>query len=1065
MIFNKKLHVVALVATMMTLGVQASSVSSNDVIRAVSAWSSVNGSAFAHDGGAPVSARAVYADDGATVLYWIVQMSDGAAVIASPDSDLDLVIAVVENFGGEFPKGHPLPSILKADMSNRLSVIAQRNKAAAIGGRRPAAGAAASTASAGVEASVAAANAQWAKYGVATAGGGVHTLGLTLVDGDESPYVRCIVDGFESGGRYTHWNQGLVDGKPCYNKYTPKFAVCGCVATAGSAILQFFNCTNDVGAVTGSPTYLNDKVAAQYTVTKPGAIDWSVLPKSYGGSKTGSDTLDDAGYNLLGRTAFNMGVLVNMAWDMDGPGTESGALLSSLVGAFKAYGFTTSRYVTFDTESTADNAVQFSKTVYAQVWCGAPVALGIRGSAGGHAVVACGYARDPDGDQFCRVFMGWSGNSDAWYRFPTISSFNLVTDAITMIGYQDDAVVPVYGSANIPGVDLSVPGYVTNGVTVSAPVNANGFFGVRVPPSLTDLRVGYEPRAKYAPINPFDGDVLADEDADREALDAAIPDEIDLSVLNTDVRYTLESAKAIALRDGKALLLVSGKSGGERSNALMEYIYWLDETTDMSNRYVLVYNNVKSSDANRPDGDPAIGVFDPNLFNPADRWTASNGRLSYENFIDKDADSLETGDISYTFSESNTVAITNSVLPVMEGGYDSYLRNTSGIQVSVTGVNISEDEYEVCEVGGVNPGYGAHANSWTNGEFAVFSAPEVVTNLADGVVMSCMGWTTNEIDTAVGITNWVDGTEVELQLFSGDEVTLTWVWAVTHYRVTAATAENYGTGSATAVTPAESWVAAGDVITITAEGMIGTYAFSSWDVNGRISGAYDGDMEGVFYQENSTTVSFTVEEPVTVFAEYRNGGTAPSAPVSYTFTLKASPSEMQDELPPPAGFAWGENSVYSLAVMLRPSVESYTDATGGVWVCTGWIAGGASTQEPELLTYARGEIVCQWAPKPSEVVDIGEISIAAIAPESDGSWLITVSGAKMGGWYWIYGAETPAAFAGSESEWTAVATVADVVEGTNPVQATEDGDITFKVAPSGECRFWRARGTTTEDGD
>lgn len=1059
MIFDEKLHVVALVATMMALGVQAASVSSNEVISAISAWSSANGSTFARRGEA-TSARAVYADDGETVLYWIVRMSDGGAVIASPDSDLDLVVAVLEKFGGEFPEGHPLPSILKADMEKRLSVIGAV-RASAIGGRRssPSASASAASVSDGVRKAVAAANAQWAKYGVGGSGG-FRTQALTLENGDESPYVRRIVDGFESGGRYTHWNQGLVNGKYCYNKYTPEYAVCGCVATAGSAILQFFNCTNDVGVVKGEPTYNGKPAPAQYCNTRPGVIDWSILPKSYGGSKEGSDTLDDAGIDLLGRVAFNMGVLVDMAWSRN----ESGAMLYGLIDAFKAYGFKAARYVTFNLANDADNENQFTKTVYAQNWCGAPVVLGIRGSSGGHAVIACGYARDPDGDQFCRVFMGWSGSADAWYKFPTVQAFSFVEEAITMIGFEDEAVIPVYGSANIPGVELELPGYVTNGVVVTAPVNANGFFGVRIPTSITDLRIGYAPRGKYAPITPFDAAALDDEETQLEGLDAAIPDEIGLSVLNTDVRYTLESGKAAAERDGKALLLVSGRSGGPRSNALMEYIYWLDETTDMSNRYVIVYNNVKATDANRPDGDPALGIFDPNIFDPNERWTASNGRLAYENFIDKDSDALETGEISYTFSETNTVAITNSVLPVMEGGYDSYLRNTSGIQVSVTGVNISEDEYEVCEVGGVNPGYGAHANSWTNGEFAVFSAPEVVTNLTDGVVMSCMGWTTNEIDTAVGITNWVDGTEVELQLFSGDEVTLTWVWEVTHYRVTAATAENYGTGSATAVTPAESWVAAGDVITIMAEGMIGSYAFSAWDVDGRISGAYDGDMAGVFYQENSTTVSFTVEEPVTVFAEYRNGGTAPSAPVSYTFTLKASPSDLQGELPPPSGFVWGENTGYSPAVVLG-CASSCTDSTGGVWVCKGWLVNDALVAGTRIMADAGGEIVSVWEPKADESVDLGEISITALAAEGDGTWTITVSGGKKGGWYWLYSTDDLSKFAGDEATWTAALPPAAVAEGTNPKQASEDGEITFKVSSGDGSLFWRARATHKETGD
>ena len=1057
MIFDEKLHVVALVATMMALGVQAASVSSNEVISAVSAWSSANGSTFARRGEA-TSARAVYADDGETVLYWIVRMSDGGAVIASPDSDLDLVVAVLEKFGGKFPEGHPLPSILKADMEKRLSVIGAV-RASAIGGRRssPSASASAASVSDGVRKAVAAANAQWAKYGVGGSGG-FRTQALTLENGDESPYVRRIVDGFESGGRYTHWNQGHVNGKHCYNKYTPGHAVCGCVATAGSAILQFFNCTNDVGVVKGEPTYNSKPAPAQYCNTRSGVLDWSILPKSYGGSKEGSDTLDDAGIDLLGRVAFNMGVLVDMAWS-DG---ESGAMLGSLVNAFKTYGFKAARHVTFSREKDADNENQFTKTVYAQNWCGAPVVLGIQGSSGGHAVVACGYARDPDGDQFCRVFMGWSGSADAWYKFPTVQAFSFVDEAITMIGFEDEAVIPVYGSANIPGVELELPGYVTNGVVVAAPVNANGFFGVRIPTSITDLRIGYAPRGKYAPITPFDAAALDDEETQLEGLNAAIPDEIGLSVLNTDVRYTLESGKAAAERDGKALMLVSGRSGGPRSNALMEYIYWLDETTDMSNRYVIVYNNVKAADVNRPDGDPALGIFDPNIFDPNERWTASNGRFAYENFIDPSTDILETGEIVYTFSESNTVAITNTVLPAMEKGYDSYLRNVSGIKVTVKGVEILADGVRSCEFGDVTCGYGVTANSWTNGEYAVFSAPAAVTNRSEGVVMSCIGWTTNEVVSAESLTNIADGAEAEIRLFSGDEVTLTWVWEASHYLVKAS-ADNSGAAFASAVTPAESWVEAGAVATIKAEGQVGSYAFSEWNVGGK-SGEYAEDMDTAYYNENNTAVSFTVDEPITVSAVYRNGGETPADPVEYSFALSASPSDLQGELPPPSGFVWGENTGYSPAVVLG-CASSCTDSTGGVWVCKGWLVNGALVAGTRIMADAGGEIVSVWEPKADEAVDLGEISITALAAEGDGTWTITVSGGKKGGWYWLYSTDDLSKFAGDEATWTAALPPAAVAEGTNPKQASEDGEITFRVSSGDGSLFWRARATHKETGD
>ena len=127
MIFSRNLYVAVLVAAMLALGARASLVTSNEVVAAVSAWASANSETFTDkDSSTVVAATPTYDEDGATVLYWTVAMSNGGALIASPDTDLDLVVAVLENYEGSFPEGHPLPAMLKSDMSNRLQALARR---------------------------------------------------------------------------------------------------------------------------------------------------------------------------------------------------------------------------------------------------------------------------------------------------------------------------------------------------------------------------------------------------------------------------------------------------------------------------------------------------------------------------------------------------------------------------------------------------------------------------------------------------------------------------------------------------------------------------------------------------------------------------------------------------------------------------------------------------------------------------------------------------------------------------------------------------------------------------
>ena len=1108
MIFNRNLQVAVLAAAMLALGARASLVTSNEVVDAVSAWASANGETFTgKDSGTAVAATPTYDDDGATVLYWTVTMSNGGAVIASPDTDLDLVIAVLEKYDGALPEGHPLPSLLKADLRNRLSIIAGRGSLPKDDSGICAAGRRVSVSTGGslpsiltpqpstveipdaVRDTMSAANSQWSKYGVRKTSGGMRLQAATLEGGDDSPYVRRIVDGFETNGRYTFWDQDSLSGgrHQCFNAKTPLNAVCGCVATAGSAILHFFNCTNDPGVVTSTDASINGTRKGFSTIA--GDTDWSILPENLVSGTAGFSEPDDAGYELLGRVAYNVGVLVDMEWTTSPEG--SGAQTRKLAAAFKKYGFKAARYVGYSGSETTDGK-EFFKTLYAQLWCGAPAVLSIHGEPGGHAVVACGYARDKDGDEFCRVFMGWGGSGDAWYKFPQVHAFSQVNGAVTMIGYEDDAVVPVYGEANIPGIELTVPGYKTNDVPVTAVVDAHGYFGVRVPISLdaSQRYIEYTDRGKRFDITPFNDMVLKDEgdSVSRLDLDAAIPNEMLLMILNMDARTSVETARAVASRDGKALLMVSGTPGSDRTVALLNYLYHLDEVTDISNKFVMVFSSADSANSAGVDGDPSIGVFDPDIGSADLRWWFMNGRLSYTNFI-VSADS-ETGEIIYEITAEDTSAVTNALPGLLESGYTTYLRNHSDAVVTVTGVNLDSGSNEPFEIAVPFPAYGVTSSAWTNGERVVFSAPGTFTNEAEGVIYTCVGWATNEVFSGPnGEAVYKQGHEKKLRLFSGDRVTLTWVWQKTHFCVKAKAGSlpaAYLVNSSQYVSPATVWCAVNDRVTIVAQSAIEDYKLAGWNVSGNTDdyfGFYDGittnDANRV---NNGTALSFTVYEPVVVTANYKQRVAEKPDPTPYTVTVTSDPADVATFATLSGSLNWGENTVYDQKLHLAPGAGLHVDATNGVWACTGWIIDGTPVAEVSVDLTMQGaslNVVSVWAhqgtaePEGSEEEEEegptpGPISITALEQAADGSWVITVTGAVKDCWYWLYATEDLANFAGEEEIWTMALEPAVMVEGSNPnpQKAAADGDIVFHATGgSGAALFWRARATSKEDGN
>ena len=190
----KKSFILALVAAFAAGYACAGEVSPGMAMTAANAWAARN-AAF----GAGASAQSVItvSDTNAahTVLWHQVSMTGGGCVVVAPVTEIEPVVAALEEDPGELPAAHPLRGILAGDMRRRLRFLGlypEDSAGASLQGASPVSSVAQEWA--------AVKRAKWQRLGV---GGGASLMGVK--DAVEEIKVQInVVDGFEKNGRFTH---------------------------------------------------------------------------------------------------------------------------------------------------------------------------------------------------------------------------------------------------------------------------------------------------------------------------------------------------------------------------------------------------------------------------------------------------------------------------------------------------------------------------------------------------------------------------------------------------------------------------------------------------------------------------------------------------------------------------------------------------------------------------------------------------------------------------------------------------------------------------------------------
>ena len=1061
----KKSFFWALVAIFAACTARAGEVLPSMAMTAANAWAARN-AAF---GAGSVATNVVTECDtnrAQTVLWHQVSMTGGGCVIVAPVTEIEPVVAALDEDPGKLPAAHPLRGILSGDIRRRLRFLGLY--------REDSAGAAllaASPVSPVAQEWAAVTRAKWQRLGV---GGGASLMGVK--DAVEEIAVQIgVVDGFEKGGRFTHWNQSSGGGGYCYNYYTPNHAVCGCVATAAAAMMQFFGVTNcPSGRANPRCEYNGRPYSATFghdAATIGGTYDWSLFTNCT--KRADYNKLSGEQREMLGRLAYDAGVGVGMMWT-DG---ESGAFESEIDTAYrKFFGFKNSRFVNFFSANPTEE--QMRKLIYSQCWAGVPVGLSIEG----HSVVAVGYGIDADGVERVRVFMGWGGSGDAWYALPYIDTkategganylSEVVNGVVTMLGYDTDDIVPVVGQVNMAGVSGSLPGVTdTNGATRVIAADGNGYFATRVPASMTGGTL--ESMGKVAP---YTIGAAAAASTDPEELVPALPDWVmPWPLLNATVCFKVEDAIEMALAESKAVLRVSGTGGETNTQAVLDYIYDLDRENagDFTNKFVYIYSDSGSAAG---DVSPSIGVYLPQAMDAAGRWVADNGMLTYE----------------WRFDATNDVSdVQARVQTVLDVGWDLYRRRSGNTVLTIAAPTFGSEPplFTISYAGATNtvvetPAAGAYVNAFTDGQSVTVAALSELTNETAGVVLACSGWTlTNETSGAVQRGT---GQTATFTVATNEAVSL--LWSVKTNAVYVTVGLNNMQGGANVVTPGSGWYPCGKATAFTA------VPAASYYLDGWTAGAGGKSLDLV---EGVTVAGLQLVteglEPVCIQANFRRDGSGshyrPAETNSVTVRSFAVVDWETGETTPFADVATvPETTVVAVpgqtlsladgasadvpALMASFTVPSTVeDATGGVWRCVGWITLDGEGEGPAagFTVSADTTLVWYWAreieeeeddPSGGDVPDADLVpvppegaNLLTIYPNADGTLTVKaqVANGHKGYWYSLYAADDLA------GPWATVEKAQAGYEGEGLVRPEADGalELSITFAPDEVKKFYK----------
>ncbi|MGN0856897.1 MAG: C10 family peptidase [Candidatus Spyradenecus sp.] len=569
----------------------ARAVTADEAVAAATAWSARNAHLVEAASSGSVGAPEVVTDEAGRVLFYLVPAANGTQTLAvSGETRLEPILAVFSGAGTA--GGAAMVDILRADAAGRLAALEVEST--------PLLKTAVATVTLSPE------EQHWAALlGVSAADGGLTLKAAT------SFYALPSQTAIHLKGwareQLTHWNQGntnnyLKETKGyLYNYYTPSHYPCGCVATAGAAVLEFFQVP---GGPTGITKLCKYNYNDAYYTTLGGNYDWSILPQWV----FGQTTLDEAQRELLGRVTFDLGVLLGMEYTSAASASTTG----DLAPIFRTY------YGLGSARSAGNMAAEeFEPLIYAQLWLGRPVILSISGAAGGHAVVATGYGEDANSVPYTHISMGYGRDGNGWCALPTIKNFTTVKGVVTMIGSAEEPTVPIYGrvktASGAPAAFVPVEACGRLTCTSILGTFALGVWADELPEPYTSLTV----KVAGEDYQVLCGDLREVTDSGAYTLAANLPAKLEVTLPASVTPLTVSSlpagAKKTATKSGKPLLMLSGPCTSAAFCEMQKALF--EQAKQVNSQVVLCLSNAGAGYAWFDDDEATLCLYDPRLFN------------------------------------------------------------------------------------------------------------------------------------------------------------------------------------------------------------------------------------------------------------------------------------------------------------------------------------------------------------------------------------------------------------------------------------------------------------------